>query len=506
MSRRGRPTSTRSILLPALLLLGGCATSPFRVPLTPPSLEEAVEAAADTPPTDQVLWGILAVDAATGEVLYARNEARKFIPASNAKILVTAAALLEMGPDHRFRTTLWPAGPVDGQGVLEGDLVLPGDGDPTLSRRFWQDDEAPLRALAESLRSAGVTRVTGRLVVDASAWDTVAMPSSWMVGNVPWGFSAVGAPFAVAEGTTEVAVEATTPGSPARVTWAPFGSPSRVEGRVMTVAATDTTAEVDVTWQEEAERHVVWGTIAEGDADTLAVSTRRPAREAAERLLQLLDSVGVAVEGGVAVVADRGAILSGGCRTGAVPGCAAPAPLAELPSPPLSRVAQGILEPSQNWMTEQLVRALAVHRGEVGSWPAGLDAVSEILQARAGVDSLDISLRDGSGLSAYNLVTPRALVAVLREMGRGPLAPLYRDALAAPGEEESTLESRLPRLAGRVQAKTGTISNVNSLSGYLTTDSGREVVFAILTNGSGLPSRAVRDRIDQVVEALARYR
>jgi D-alanyl-D-alanine carboxypeptidase/D-alanyl-D-alanine-endopeptidase (penicillin-binding protein 4) len=122
------------------------------------------------------------------------------------------------------------------------------------------------------------------------------------------------------------------------------------------------------------------------------------------------------------------------------------------------------------------------------------------------VDSLDIALRDGSGLSAYNLVTPRALVAILLRMHRSPLATSYREALAAPGEEESTLERRLLDLEGRVQAKTGTISNVNSLSGYLRTDSGREVVFAILTNGSGLPSGVVRTRMDDVVRTLARYR
>lgn len=502
-----RPARLRALCsVPIFLLLAACATSPFQAPWAPPALEEAISASIDSPPLDQVSWGILAVDGSTGEVLYARNEARKFIPASNAKILVTAAALLEMGPDYRFETAVWPTGEVGPEGLLGGDLVIPGDGDPTLSERFWEDDEAPLRALVDSLVLTGLRTVEGRLVVDASAWDSVPMPSSWMIGNIPWGFSAVGAPFAVAEGSTRIIVQSTQPGMPARVERFPSGTPGFLEGEVLTVAAPDSTAEINVSWLQEEGRHVVWGSIAEGDADTLFISTRLPGREAGERLIQLLDSAGIGVRGGLVLVPDSGAPLAGGCVSGRVRRCNGSRPLARLTSPPLSEVVQGILEPSQNWMTEQLVRALATHQGERGSWSAGLDAVSRILEDRVGVDSLDVSLRDGSGLSAYSLVTPRALVGVLRHLASSPLGPLYREALAAPDEEDSTLERRLLDLAGRVQAKTGTISNVNSLSGYLVTDSGREVVFSILSNGSGLPASAVRERIDDVVRALARYR
>ena len=116
----------------------------------------------------------------------------------------------------------------------------------------------------------------------------------------------------------------------------------------------------------------------------------------------------------------------------------------------------------------------------------------------------DLAVRDGSGRSAYNLVTPRALVAVLAAMRSGPLGDTYRLAMAEPGEEDSTLEDRLLDLEGRLFAKTGSISNVNSLSGYLVRRDGREIVFSILTNGSGLPASRVRRAIDEIVRALAR--
>jgi D-alanyl-D-alanine carboxypeptidase/D-alanyl-D-alanine-endopeptidase (penicillin-binding protein 4) len=157
-------------------------------------------------------------------------------------------------------------------------------------------------------------------------------------------------------------------------------------------------------------------------------------------------------------------------------------------------------------MTEQLVRTLGAERGEGGSWEGGLDVVERFLVDRVGIDSLDVAPRDGSGLSSANIVTPRAVVRILRYMAAGPDGEAFRHALAEPGEEDSTLERRLPGFEGRLYAKTGTISNVNSLSGYLVGNDGSQIVFSILSNGSGLPSSRVRAAIDEVVKALAGQR
>ena len=173
-------------------------------------------------------------------------------------------------------------------------------------------------------------------------------------------------------------------------------------------------------------------------------------------------------------------------------------------SPPLVDITQQLLERSQNWMAEQLIRTLGAERGEEGSWSEGVKVIQDFLVDEVGIDSLDVAPRDGSGLSAYNLVTPRALVRLLTFMANGPNAEAYRGALASPGEEDSTLERRLLDLEGRVFAKTGTISNVNSLSGYLVRDDGSEIVFSILSNGSGLSSSVVRAAIDDVVRQFAR--
>jgi D-alanyl-D-alanine carboxypeptidase/D-alanyl-D-alanine-endopeptidase (penicillin-binding protein 4) len=170
----------------------------------------------------------------------------------------------------------------------------------------------------------------------------------------------------------------------------------------------------------------------------------------------------------------------------------------------LAEIVKAILEPSQNWMAEQLVRTLGAELGRKGSWEEGFGVEQEFLSQEVGVDSLDITYQDGSGLSAYNLVTPRAMVRILEYMRDSSNSGIFRNALASPGEEESTLRNRLLALESRVFAKTGSITHVNALSGYVFTDSGKELIFSILTNGSGLPPEEVRAAIDRVTEAAAR--
>jgi D-alanyl-D-alanine carboxypeptidase/D-alanyl-D-alanine-endopeptidase (penicillin-binding protein 4) len=161
---------------------------------------------------------------------------------------------------------------------------------------------------------------------------------------------------------------------------------------------------------------------------------------------------------------------------------------------------------SHNWTAEQIVRTLGVEQESEGSWEAGLGATATYMVNEIGVSPLDMDLRDGSGLTANGLLTARAVVRILDHASRQPWGALFREALAAPGVEESTLGTRLEDLEGRVFAKTGSLRHVNALSGYLVTDGGRELLFAILSNGSNLPAIEVRDRIDAFVRELATLR
>jgi D-alanyl-D-alanine carboxypeptidase/D-alanyl-D-alanine-endopeptidase (penicillin-binding protein 4) len=498
----------------ALLGAGACASLPGQ---GGPTLDEEIQAIVSSPPLDQVHWGILIVDPARGRTLFSLDAHKKFVPASNMKVLSTATALSLLGPDYRFETEIWGVGDLDTpSGRLEGDLVVRPVGDPTLSERFYPSATAPLDSLAQGLWEAGVRSVSGSLVVDASAWDSTTVPGSWMVGNLPSRSAATGSALAIGEG--EILVEVTAGhrvGTPALTRWWPE-TPAGFFSTAFTTAPPDSSLRRQVDYHPESHALRVGGRIPHGAVDTVSVAQRDPARIAAVALSRALETRGIKVEGGLQLTYSAGVSLgSHDCETGwhtnpeegnpaRLPECPDGMKLTGLSSPPMGEIVEAILEPSQNWMTEQLVRALGMALGEEGSWRAGFQVEEEFFSQTVGVDTLDIHYRDGSGLSAYNLVTPRAMVRILEFMRNSPNGETYRLALAEPGEEEGTLRSRLSGLEDRVYGKTGTISHVNSLSGYLVTESGRELTFSIFTNGSGLPSGLVRGAMDRVIQAVAR--
>jgi D-alanyl-D-alanine carboxypeptidase/D-alanyl-D-alanine-endopeptidase (penicillin-binding protein 4) len=497
-SKRGRLGKIAGLAL--LLALPGCAT--LGGASDPGVDRSAVEAIVDAPPLDRAHVGILAIDARTGRVLYERDAQRRFVPASGQKILVTAAAWSRLGGDHRFRTEVWAAGALS-DGTLDGDLVVIGSGDPSFSHRYWDSGTAALAALADSIVAAGVRRVTGALLIDVSAWDSTSVAPTREVDDLVFGYGATGGAFAIDEGELDVVVTAGPwVGTPAQVDWSPKSDESFVVSRVGT-AAPGGARRVAARYWPESRRIELGGAVEVGTVDTISVAQRDPVRIAAAVFSRALAHAGVTVEQGWAVRWTVGEAIGSTCLAGAVRTCPRARIVTAMESPPVSDLARVVLEPSQNWVAEQLLLALGAELGERGSWPEGLRELNDFLR-EVGVDSLDVSARDGSGLSAYNLVTPRAVARVLQHMATHPDAAEYRAAMAEPGEVDSTLEERLEGMEGRVFAKTGTISNVNSLSGHLVRENGQEVIFAILANASGLDAAIVEDAIDDIVRVLAR--
>jgi len=515
--------SIRILLLPVLLLsaVAGCVTSATIDPPTPPgdpipalllddvtlrdarTVPDAIEAITDDEVFGGIHFGILAVEASSGQVVYSRNARRKFVPASNQKLLVTSAALSLLGADHRFKTEVWATGSSFGE-MLDGDLVLVASGDPTMSGRFQESGEAALYAIADSLFRKGLRHVTGSIFVDVSAWDSASVGPTWEVEDLRFAYGATGGAFAIDEGSLSAVVSAgRAVGSPASVTWRPMGTDGFVAARIET-GQPDARTRIQASYLPESLRLALEGEIGLGRVDTITVAIRDPVRQATAALQRALVNRGITMEGTAQVAWIEGIRVGRGCVSGKVDECPNAGRLFTIESPPLGDIAKAVLEPSQNWIAEQLIRALGAELGKEGSWNEGLGVVRRFLIEDMGVDSLDVAPRDGSGLSAYNLVTPRAIVTILSHVRDGPLAQPYRDALAAPGEENSTLANRLLDLEGRLFAKTGTISNVNSLSGYLIRADGSEVIFSILSNGSGMASAPVRRTIDEVVRILAR--
>jgi serine-type D-Ala-D-Ala carboxypeptidase/endopeptidase (penicillin-binding protein 4) len=490
-----------------LLLLGACSPRASEPPGPAPAadLPTRVDLLLAEPPFDRVHWGVLVVDEASGRTVYERNADLMFIPGSNAKVPAVAAALGRLGPAFRWETSIYAqARPVGG--VLPGDAYLVGRGDPSLGPPFHDSGTAALRDLVDALTAAGIEAIDGRLVVDVSAWDSTSVPDSWMVEDLPVTFGATGGAFAIDRGEVEIRVTgAGREGNPATVEWDPpgraDGSPF-VDAGVTTSAAGDGAPALALSFLPESGRWRVDGTIPVGETTTIRRAARDPVRLAAATLHTQLLERGIAVDT-VEIAWDPGIPVEGTCLTGDLPSCPGMLRLAGVASPPLADIATEVLGASQNWMAEQVLRTLGQELGDAGSWPEGIAVMSEFLTDDVGLSPSDYDLEDGSGMSNHNLLSPRALVAILRHAATQPWGEVFRDAMAEPGEAGATLENRLGGLEGRAFAKTGSLSHVNSLSGYLDTVGGRRLVFSILSNGAHLPASQVRARIDEVVRALA---
>jgi serine-type D-Ala-D-Ala carboxypeptidase/endopeptidase (penicillin-binding protein 4) len=461
------------------------------------ALPEAVRAVVERDEGRRAHWGIAVRDAASGEPLVLHNADRLFIPASNLKLVVAAAAAYYLDPEYRYVTTLLATGPIT-DGTLRGDLIVRGTGDPTISGRYHRDMTAVWESLADSLLARGVRRIDGAVVADESHWDSNHVRGDWETYDVLWWYAAPVGALGFNDNAIDFTIAPGTVGQPATITWRPETNFFVLVNRTVTAPAGSATT-LDFTRVAGTDSIVAYGDIAADAARrTEYFAVVDPARYAATVFAETLRRRGIAITQ-PAVPVIRGASPVGG-QPSVDP---AARTLVEHRSVPLPQLIAPVLQTSQNWFAEQLLKTIGREVGGEGTWSRGLELERRFLIDIVGIDSTAFRLRDASGLSAGSLITPDALLALLRHMHHQPRLHPALAALPVSGGATGSLRRRLEDLTGRVAAKTGSISNVDALSGFLTTASGRRVVFSILVNGSGRPSSAMRPIVDDIVRALA---
>ncbi|MGH7606748.1 MAG: D-alanyl-D-alanine carboxypeptidase/D-alanyl-D-alanine endopeptidase, partial [Gemmatimonadales bacterium] len=471
------------------------------------SLAQRLNTLLDQPPFNRVTWNIYARDD-RGRVLFSRNGDRFSVPASNTKLVVAAAATILLPADYRARTSLYANGTLT-DGVLQGDLIVYGRGDPTWSERCYGIDTlAPgacdstwtvVDAVADSLRARGIRRITGRIVGDGSYFAPVLTHPNWSAFDLNWWYAAPVSGLGFHDNSMDFRI---TPGAavdePPVITWGPDVGLITFENRART-GPPDSGSTIGNNFYRRPGTLHVWaeGSVALGRSERIeSFALPDPNLYTASALATSLRRKGVAVEGGVASTTDS--LLYRGLRC-----CANP--LLDYRGRPLPDILFPILNSSQNWFAEMLLKLLGREVGEGGSWEAGLAVEKRFLVDSVKIDSTAFSLDDGSGLSASNLVTPRAFVQLLDYMYRHPRAKPFLDALPVSGQRGSLLRRFVGTpLAGRVRAKTGSISRVHTLAGYIERDNGRRVTFAIQANAHAIPGRQMLAQIDSLVVQLAR--
>ena len=454
------------------------------VPIVPGSLVESLKLAARRAPAPESGVSIAIADLATGEPVYARNPDNPETIASVTKMFSTAAALHYLGPNYKFKTTFWRQGEVK-DGVLVGSLLVVGGGDPNISGRFYNDDyNAIFDKWSEGLARAGIRRVAGDLILNASRFDAISRHPEWPQGQEARWYQAPVSALSFNDNVVLVSIRpGERPGRPAAVSIEPQTGVVRPVSLARTVsrgrvrlAVGRAAGSTSVTVSGTVPRRAAWWStpVAIDDAPGFfgaALATR-------------LVNAGIAVEGQIIekdLRSDNSWTL-----------------VAETESDLLPTIAV-TNKRSQGFYAEQIFKTLAAEKTGVGSWTNAVAVEKQFLGA-IGLDASRYDLRDGSGLSPMNRVAAQDVVRFLRAMDAHQSGAQWKATLAVSGEPEGTLRHRLkdPLMRGRVLAKTGSIRGVSTLAGYVTSESGKTYVFSIELNGPRVwdsNGHAFQDRI-----------
>ena len=449
--------------------------------ICPGELGAQVDAIANRAEFSRSRWGILIQPLSSAATLYSRDSQKYFIPASNVKLLTTAAALQKLGADFRIKTSVYSG--------ENGDLYIAGRGDPSIA-------EAQLKSLAQQLKQRGISGVN-KLIGDDSYFQGSPVNPNWEWEDAQAGYGAPINSLIFNQNAIELLLSPQAIGQPLKVTFAEpkLTNQWQILNNSVTVAQSESEF-IAVGREFDRSAIRVSGQLKVGAASESAyVAVVNPANNFVQHFQQVLVAEGIPVK--QALVASNSSNFN--------------RELAAVESPPLAELVKETNRESNNLYAEVLLRLLGKVTAQM---PVPQEDTSEIglkelktALTQLGVNPNSYRLADGSGLSRHNLISPEALVQTLRLMANSPAASIYRASLPVAGES-GTLKNRINITPNRVilQAKTGTLSGVSALSGYIEVPNYEPLVFSIIVNQSDQSAAKVRSATDEIVLLLNRLR
>jgi serine-type D-Ala-D-Ala carboxypeptidase/endopeptidase (penicillin-binding protein 4) len=487
-------------------------------------LASRIEKILSQPDVARAFWGIEAVDVATGETLYTLNADKLFTPASNTKLFTTSAVLALVGAEYKYRTTVETTGTLDKYGRLSGDVQIVGRGDPNLTGGVLAynpraERSTPrvraLEQLADQLVQRGVKFVDGDVIGDDSYFAFERYGEGWSQEDMRYEWGAPVSALTINDNLIFLTVmPGDHSGDKAFINVTPSPDYYRVENRIMTTPAGTGPRIVNIGREPGSNTLTLWGNMPVDDPgfhESLAIED--PAEFTAQLFRTMLEQRGIVVYGrarskhlelstlstlSVTATASAGGGDFPRMTRPTVPGLV----LGEFQSQPLASDLRIINKISQNLHAELMLRLLGREKGTAGTIESGLEVVRGFLSG-ADIRSDEYAFYDGSGLSRQNLVTPHALVKLLVYDSKQPWGAQFSDTLPVAGIDGSLTERFRGSLAnGKLHAKTGSLKNVNALSGYATTSSGRRIAFSIMVNNHNVSSRIALQTIDLIANEL----
>ncbi|MGH7468381.1 MAG: D-alanyl-D-alanine carboxypeptidase/D-alanyl-D-alanine endopeptidase [Longimicrobiales bacterium] len=445
-------------------------------------------------------WSVTVVSLDRGDTLIAHSPDIPLVPASNMKLFTSAAALYYLGPQYRYNTFLLADGTIQG-GVLQGDLIIYGTGDPTISDRFGQKMRV-WETFADTLIALGVREIRGKIVADASYFGGPGTAAGWEKDYMNASYAAPASALSFAENvaTLQVKPAAETGGRP-EVRLIPGG-----EGSIAVVNEATTVAGrrswINVTRTSYDGPILIRGQIGKNTMGVLrTVPVSDPARWAGAVLRETLEKRGLHVTGGVVAVQSPEASPVTG-RLVFAPAFSDKPPLRVLAiheSPPLFDILEVVNKKSHNLLAEQTLRTVGRVALGQGTVEAGARAVRHLLEAEASGVTPDITIYDGSGLSILNRVTTRSVIHLLSFMAKSNMWNDYWETLPEAGNGDGLRRMYRTPADHNLRAKTGTIDHVSALSGYVRAANGERLAFSIISND--VPSTYRAKRIEDAIGA-----
>lgn len=439
--------------------------------------ENTVETLLSRPEYKNASVGMHVVDLSSGETLYGLDHEKLLIPASTMKLVSSASAIGMLGADYTFKTRIGYTGEIRKNGTLKGDLVVIGGGDPVLGSEYFEEHyNGFLDVWAREITAAGITKIEGDLVLDASIYDSEKVPATWIWEDIGNYYGAGANALTVYDNLFRITFRSPKrAGQPAKI----ISLDPEIEGMNITneVLSSDVNRDNAYVFGGPLDKtRVIRGTIPKNRKEfTIKAAIHNPGEVLANDLIDALANEGIIFSGSV----KTGQIKAGKFRT-----------IFTQESPTLAEIAKVLNYESVNLIAEHLVRQIAAEKNGLGRREDGTETIVEFWEAN-GNPAGAIKMEDGSGLSHFNLVSPEFFTALLRHSANNE-AFLNSLPMAGKGTLKVFDENLFP--GNTLRGKSGSMTRVRCYAGYLQLDSGKNVAFAFMFNHfSGSHSALIRE-------------
>ncbi len=441
-------------------------------------------------------WGVLIKSLRTGRTWYSLNANKMFMPASNEKLPTAASALMYLGPNFTFDTYLCYSGKIV-DSTLDGNLIVFGNGDPTLYSRFYKDPRDVFFSWAQMFKDKGIKQVTGNIIGDDKAFGNDTLGFGWSFDGLDsWSYAQVGA---LQLNENYVDINIIPPDSLCDSIQIIPNLPSKYYKIINKMIVTDTgRTRIRYTRKFDTNNIIFTGFVKRNSPEFMISPTiTNPTLFYVTVLKEVLESRGINVKG---VPQDCRVLKNWNYKPNDFN------VIDDHKSPLLKDILTMMLKRSQNLYAETLTRTMGWKSTGLGSFRNGKKIVVNELE-KFGIKPGTYRYMDGSGLSRYDYISPDQIAAILTGMWNSRYKNIWYNALPIAGVD-GTLSKRMigTKAGGNVHAKTGTIANVRSLSGYVTTADGEPLVFSFIVNGHLQSSKETEDVTDSVMEMLASFK